>query len=200
LLRADWLAARRKQNGCDSLQEAARRPADFWSCIACIAAPEGLITGLVDRAAAQLFIPASSSAERHGAVPSSVRGPITPRCTVSMHTAPCHRALLGPRVAPGSRQDPPMATPGNFGGGSTGPDRIFLGIRHNEGATKCAGARARPEPCAAKPEPPDHKARGSHESGSRSQVSYGWTGQQSSSGFFDIARPTLGVFASSDRF
>jgi hypothetical protein len=29
---------------------------------------------------------------------------------------------------------------------------------------------------------------------------YGWTGQQSSSGFFDIARPTLGVFASLDRF
>ena len=32
---------------------------------------------------------------------------------------------------------------------------------HNEGATKCTGARVRPEPCAAKPEPPDHRARGS---------------------------------------
>jgi hypothetical protein len=41
-----------------------------------------------------------------------------------------------------------MATPRNFGGGSTGPDQIFSG--HNEGATKCTGARARPEPRAAK--------------------------------------------------
>jgi hypothetical protein len=32
---------------------------------------------------------------------------------------------------------------------------------HSEGTTKCTGARARPEPCAAKPEPPDHRARGS---------------------------------------
>jgi hypothetical protein len=30
--------------------------------------------------------------------------------------------------------------------------------------------------------------------------SYGWTGQQSGSGLFDIARPALGVFASLDRF
>jgi hypothetical protein len=29
---------------------------------------------------------------------------------------------------------------------------------------------------------------------------YGWIGQQSGSGFSDIAGPTLGVFASSDRF
>ena len=29
---------------------------------------------------------------------------------------------------------------------------------------------------------------------------YGWIGQRSSSGFFDIAGPTMGVFASSDRF
>jgi hypothetical protein len=29
--------------------------------------------------------------------------------------------------------------------------------------------------------------------------SYGWIGQQPSSGFFDIARPAVGVFASSDR-
>jgi hypothetical protein len=29
---------------------------------------------------------------------------------------------------------------------------------------------------------------------------YGWTGRQSSSGFCDIARPALGVFASLDRF
>jgi hypothetical protein len=32
------------------------------------------------------------------------------------------------------------------------------------------------------------------------QMQYGWTGQGSSSGFFDIARPALGVFASLDRF
>jgi hypothetical protein len=31
-------------------------------------------------------------------------------------------------------------------------------------------------------------------------TAYGWIGQQSSSGFCDIARPTLGVFASLDRF
>ena len=29
---------------------------------------------------------------------------------------------------------------------------------------------------------------------------YGWIGQQSGSGFINIARPTLGVFASLDRF
>jgi hypothetical protein len=29
---------------------------------------------------------------------------------------------------------------------------------------------------------------------------YGWIGQQPSSGFIKIARPTLGVFASLDRF
>ena len=34
----------------------------------------------------------------------------------------------------------------------------------------------------------------------RPLITYGWTGQRSSSGFFDIARPALGVFASSDRF
>jgi hypothetical protein len=39
------------------------------------------------------------------------------------------------------------------GGHRPGPD--FSG--HNEGANKCAGARARPEPCAAKPEPADHR-------------------------------------------
>jgi hypothetical protein len=57
--------------------------------------------------------------------------------------------------------------PGKFrgGGGGTGPDQAgfsrggFLGIRHNEGATKFTGARARPEPRAARPEPPDHRAR-----------------------------------------
>jgi hypothetical protein len=29
---------------------------------------------------------------------------------------------------------------------------------------------------------------------------YGWTGQRSSSGFFDLTPATLGVFASLDRF
>jgi hypothetical protein len=46
-----------------------------------------------------------------------------------------------------------MATPGNFGGGSTGPDQIFLGITgappsaHRRATSKrgrCAGARAPP--------------------------------------------------------
>jgi hypothetical protein len=32
------------------------------------------------------------------------------------------------------------------------------------------------------------------------RATYGWTGQQSSSGFIHTARPTLGVFASLDRF
>jgi hypothetical protein len=45
------------------------------------------------------------------------------------------------------------------GGGSTGPDHGPGLSGHNEGATKCTGARARPEPRAAKPEPPDHRAR-----------------------------------------
>jgi hypothetical protein len=31
-------------------------------------------------------------------------------------------------------------------------------------------------------------------------VPYGWTGQQSGSGFFDMPRLALGVFASLDRF
>jgi hypothetical protein len=31
-------------------------------------------------------------------------------------------------------------------------------------------------------------------------IEYGWIGQQSNSGFLDIARPALGVFASLDRF
>jgi hypothetical protein len=42
-------------------------------------------------------------------------------------------------------------------------------------------------------------ADGKRRSGSRDPSpdgSYGWTGQESSSGFFDIARPALGVFAS----
>jgi hypothetical protein len=43
------------------------------------------------------------------------------------------------------RQDS-MATPGNFGGGSTGPAARTRFSGHNEGATKCTGARARPEP------------------------------------------------------
>jgi hypothetical protein len=49
-------------------------------------------------------------------------------------------------------------------GGSTGAQARTSGpdfSGHNEGATKCTGARARPEPCAAKPEPPDRRARGS---------------------------------------
>jgi hypothetical protein len=37
---------------------------------------------------------------------------------------------------------------------------------HHEGAAKCTGARARPAPCAAKAEPPGHKAREADESGS----------------------------------
>ena len=57
-----------------------------------------------------------------------------------------------------------------------------------------------------------HKAGGCHqcvvrvrersaaEAGSaRTLLMYGWTGHKSSSGFSDIARPTLGVFASLDR-
>jgi hypothetical protein len=47
------------------------------------------------------------------------------------------------------------------GGGGHRPGPDFSG--HNEGANKCAGARARPEPRAAKPEPPDHRARGTRE-------------------------------------
>jgi hypothetical protein len=43
---------------------------------------------------------------------------------------------------------------------------------YNEGATKCTGARARPEPCAAKPEPPDHRARGSTRAARSLRVSY----------------------------
>jgi hypothetical protein len=31
-------------------------------------------------------------------------------------------------------------------------------------------------------------------------INYGWIGQEAGSGFCDIARPTLGVFASLDRF
>jgi hypothetical protein len=41
-----------------------------------------------------------------------------------------------------NRQDS-MATPGNSGGGSAGPDQIFLGITHNEGAAKAPSAPGR---------------------------------------------------------
>jgi hypothetical protein len=55
-----------------------------------------------------------------------------------------------------------MATPGHFGGGSTyRPGPGFSG--HNEGATaqvhRGEGAPRAAEPRAAKPEPPDHRAR-----------------------------------------
>jgi hypothetical protein len=42
-------------------------------------------------------------------------------------------------VCVGSRQQDPTATPGNFGGGSTGPGQIFLEITDNGGAAKRAG-------------------------------------------------------------
>jgi hypothetical protein len=57
-----------------------------------------------------------------------------------------------------------VATPGDSGGGSTGtgcaqrtdPGQVSLGITHNEGTTRFAGAGARPEPrapCGEKPNP-----------------------------------------------
>jgi hypothetical protein len=55
-----------------------------------------------------------------------------------------------------------MATPGNFGGEAQAQAQArarFSGHNENEGAIKCTGARAHLEPCAAKPEPPGHKAR-----------------------------------------
>jgi hypothetical protein len=66
-----------------------------------------------------------------------------------------------------------MATPGNFGGGNTVPGQVFLGITDNGGTAKRAGAArgGRPEPCAAKAEPPGHKARGD-ESGSQSRFPF----------------------------
>jgi hypothetical protein len=45
--------------------------------------------------------------------------------------------------------------PGNFGGGSTGPGQIFLGITGTPPSVPGRGGR--PEPCAAKSEPPGHK-------------------------------------------
>jgi hypothetical protein len=59
----------------------------------------------------------------------------------------------------------PCGHPGKFRGRKHRPGPGSSG--HNEGATKCTGARARPEPCAAKPEPPDHRAREADESGSQ---------------------------------
>jgi hypothetical protein len=62
-----------------------------------------------------------------------------------------------------SRQDS-MASPENFGRRKHRPGPDFSG--HNEGVTKRTEARARPEPCVAKAEPPCHKAREADESGS----------------------------------
>jgi hypothetical protein len=80
-----------------------------------------------------------------------------------------------------------MATPGNFGEGEHRPGPDLSG--HNEGANKCAGAGARPEPCAAKPEPPDHRAREAHESGSQQ----GFHIQQSNKGTSRFAKALSGV-------
>jgi hypothetical protein len=82
------------------------------------------------------------------------------------------RGRSGPAALLGRIPWPPREISGEEA--RPGPD--FSG--HNEGAAKCTGPRARPEPCAAKPEPPDHRARGSHESGSRSQVSYSSKAQE----------------------
>jgi hypothetical protein len=65
----------------------------------------------------------------------------------------------------GSRQDSGFhGHPGEFRGRKHRPGPYISG--HNEGATTCTGARAHPEPCVAKAEPPGHKAREADESGS----------------------------------
>jgi hypothetical protein len=52
--------------------------------------------------------------------------------------------------------------PREISGGEHRPGPDFSG--HNKGANKCAGARRAQSPvCAAKPEPPDHRARGTRE-------------------------------------
>ena len=65
-----------------------------------------------------------------------------------------------------SRQDS-IAAPGNFGGGSAGPDQIFLGITR---APPSAPGRGRAQsPVRRNPNPPDHRAREADESGSHSR-------------------------------
>jgi hypothetical protein len=86
--------------------------------------------------------------------------------------AGCERGTAPPRLTYSRliRQDS-MATPGNFGEGEHRPGPDFSG--HNEGANKCAWARARPEPCAAKPEHPNPQTT-DHERHTRAARSKGF--------------------------
>jgi hypothetical protein len=52
-----------------------------------------------------------------------------------------------------------MGTPGDFGGGGAGPDQIFPGITRAPTSAPKRGRAQSPVRRAAKPEPPDHRAR-----------------------------------------
>jgi hypothetical protein len=58
---------------------------------------------------------------------------------------------------------PPREISGGGGAQARGPDQICLGITRAPASAPGRGRAQRPEPCAAKPEPPDHRARGTRE-------------------------------------
>jgi hypothetical protein len=61
-----------------------------------------------------------------------------------------HRPLNAQRLTP-------MATPGNFGGGSTGPDQIFLGITRAPPSAPGRGRAQRPVRRNPKPQTTEHE-------------------------------------------
>jgi hypothetical protein len=79
-----------------------------------------------------------------------------------------HRPLSAQRLTP-------MATPGNFGGGSTGPDQIFLGITRAPPSAPGRGRAQSPVRRNPNPQTTEHEAA---EGGSRSQVSYSSKAQE----------------------
>jgi hypothetical protein len=85
------------------------------------------------------------------------------------HAATCTGSfcVFGPALSSPARQDS-MDTPGNFGGGSTGPDQIFLGITRAPPSAPGRG-RAQRSLCDETRTPRPQSTRGSHESGSQSR-------------------------------
>jgi hypothetical protein len=98
----------------------------------------------------------------------------TPRAIGSFKSSQCapRPVSVSHRRSETFRQDP-MATPGNFGGGSTGPDKIFLGIAR---APPSAPGRGRAQsPVRRNPNPQTTE----HEAATRAARSRGFPFQQS---------------------
>jgi hypothetical protein len=98
----------------------------------------------------------------------------------------CALCALGPGV-PGvsvvviakSRQQAGFPTPGNFGGGSTGPDQIFLGITRARSSAPGRGRAQKGPALCGETQTPRPQSTRQHESSSRSR---GFLLQQSTGG------------------